>query len=210
MIPHTLWNLFLAFVPVPLGYLTAWALQRKNSKRNLPLWAAVPLGVAWLVFLPNTCYLLTEWRHLLMDARWAGLRENGSADAHAMFSVAKWGLFFLAYSLVGVLAFTLSIRPMERWLRSIRQVFFFYAPPLFFLTSLGVYLGLLPRLNSWDIVSDPGAIWPRITNAVSSPAILGAIVVFGLILWATYEAVDLWLDGMADRLGFGKASKKSA
>lgn len=207
MIRHTLWNLFLAIVPVPLGYLTAWALTKRANKRNLPFWAAVPLGIAWLVFLPNTCYLLTEWRHLLFDAKWAGLRDMGDSDPGAMLSIAKWGLFFLLYSLAGVLLFTLSIRPIERWLRASKQVFFFYAPALFFLTSLGVYLGLLPRLNSWDIVQDPGAIWPRITNAFTNPSLLGAVIVFGLILWATYEAVDLWIDGLTERLGIGKRAK---
>ena len=209
MILHTLWNLFLAAIPVPLGYLTAWSLQRRGAKRALPIWVGIPLGIAWLVFLPNTCYLLTEWRHLLFDGRWAGLRENGD-DPYAMLSIAKWGLFFLAYSLAGVLLFTLSIRPIERWLRSAKQVFFFYAPALFFLTSLGVYLGLLPRLNSWDILQDPTAIWPRITHAFTSPTLLGAIAVFGVILWATYEAVDLWIDGLLDRLGIAKGTRKPA
>jgi uncharacterized membrane protein len=203
------WNLFLASIPVPLGYVTAWSLSRRGSKRNLPLWAGVPLGFAWLVFLPNTCYLLTEWRHLLFDAHWAGLRDRGDSDPRAMLAIAKWGLFFVAYSLTGVLLFTLSVRPIERWLRSNRQVFVFYAPMLFFLTSLGVYLGLLPRLNSWDVVSNPAAILPRVSAAFTSPTLLGAIAVFGAVLWVTYEAVDLWVDGFTDRLHLKPASKKT-
>jgi uncharacterized membrane protein len=77
-------------------------------------------------------------------------------------------------------------------------------------TSLGVYLGLLPRLNSWDIFGDPGAIWPRIVNVFTTPALLGAVIVFGAILWATYEAVDLWIDGLLDRLGISRGAKKAA
>jgi hypothetical protein len=29
---------------------------------------------------------------------------------------------------------------------------------------------------------------------------MSAIIVFALILWALYEAIDLWIDGVAERL----------
>src|ERR1051325_7098363 len=80
MLHPVYWNLFLAIIPVPLGYLTAWALSKRGEKRNLPVWLAFPIALAWLVFLPNICYLLTEWRHLLFDAPWAGLRDRGDSD----------------------------------------------------------------------------------------------------------------------------------
>jgi uncharacterized membrane protein len=208
------WNLILAVIPAILGYVVAWGLSGKGKQKRLPLLITIPLAIAWLVFLPNTCYLLTEWRHLLFDAHWAGLLDAAGQDPRAMLSVAKWGIFFLAYSGAGVLLFAIAIRPMERWLRTTGQPFYLYAPFLFFLASLGVYLGLLPRLNSWNILTDPWAILPRIATAFTNITLLQAIVVFAILLWATYEAVDLWMDGIAERLSrwgiTGKGSTSAA
>ncbi len=194
------WDIFLAVVPVLLAYPLAWGLSGKNKSRNLPLWVTIPLGLVWLVFLPNTCYLLTEWRHLLFDARWAGLREAGATDHPAMLSTAKWALFFLAYSGTGVMTFVLAIRPMERWLRGTGQFTPLYAPFLFFLMSLGVYLGLIQRLNSWDFLNRPRFVWDTLVSAMTRPYLLFIMGVFALLLWLTYEAVDLWVDGIVARL----------
>jgi uncharacterized membrane protein len=211
---HDLWNLFLAIVPVILGVGLGWGLRGKGKQRNLPLWVCLPLAAAWLAFLPNTCYLLTEWRHLLFDARWEPLLDAGSHDRAAMFSVAKWSLFFLAYTGVGVLCLALAVRPVEHALRAARQKFYLYAPMLFFLTSLGVYLGLIVRLNSWDLWNRPLFVWRTAIDALLNPTLLTAVCVFGVVLWAMYEAVDLWVDGIADRVkrlaGAGAAAPRSA
>lgn len=194
------WNLFLAVIPVALAYALAWGLGGRGRQRHLPLWVCLPLALGWLAFLPNTCYLLTEWRHLLFDQRWADLLDSGNTDRRAMLSTAKWALFFLAYSGTGVLLFALAIRPMERRLRTTGRHSLLYAPPFFFLMSLGVYLGLIVRLNSWDIVQRPLYCWQKAMEALVNPTLLVSICVFALILWGTYEAVDLWVEGVTDRL----------
>jgi uncharacterized membrane protein len=195
-----IWNLFLATIPVVLGYMLEWGMEVRGRQRNLPVVVCIPFLLVWLVFLPNTCYLLTEWRHLLFDARWAGLLDTGASDGNAMLSVAKWGLFFFLYSGTGVLLFTLSIRPVERMLRAAGQMPPLYAPFFFFLMSLGVYLGLKPRLNSWDILANPLEVWGYAVGAIFNTAILSAMVLFAMLLWAMYEAVDLWVDGIAAAL----------
>lgn len=202
------WNLFLAVVPVGLGYLLAWLLSRRG-KGGAMLLLSIPVAVAWLLFLPNSCYLLTEWRHLLFDRRWEDLLDSGHTDRIAMFRVAKLALYFLLYSGTGVLLFVLAIRPVERWLRSTGQKFYFYAPFLFFLMSLGVYLGLTPRRNSWDMVQLQ-SVWRSTLGALTNQTMLLSIVVFAAVLWALYEAMDIWVDGIADRMpgkGGGGARK---
>jgi uncharacterized membrane protein len=214
MLKGTIWNLFLAVIPVVLGYATAWGLKKNGKQSQLPRAITVPMFIAWLLFLPNTCYLLTEWRHLLFDARWAGLLDTAHEDRNAMLSVAKWGLFFAAYSSCGILSLALSIRPMERWLASTKTIPpFILAPPFFFLMSLGVYLGLLPRLNSWDIFTRPLQVWAIAWSGLTHIELLSAIVLFALLLWGVYEAVDLWADGISARMrkwGFLPARKEDA
>jgi uncharacterized membrane protein len=195
------WNLMLAVIPVVLGYALAWGLAGRGTKRRLPPWICAPLAILWIGFLPNSCYLLTEWRHLLIDPRWAPVvgaaQEN---DRYAMLALARWALFFIAYSGAGVLLFALAVRPVERWLASTGRPMFIVAPVLFSLTSLGVYLGLVSRLNTWYLLNHPHRVWLDTVHAVTSATILSSILVFAGVLWALYEAVDLWVDGVAARL----------
>ena len=54
------WNLFLAWLPVGLAFGVRLAADRKMG----PRWFAWVLGIAWLLFLPNAPYLLTDLVHL--------------------------------------------------------------------------------------------------------------------------------------------------
>jgi uncharacterized membrane protein len=200
MLHGAMMNLLLAVIPVVLGYALATLLGRRFAQPAVKLLVCLPLAVAWLVFLPNACYLLTEWRHLLFDPTWAGLLDAGRWDRIAMLRTAKWALLFLGYSGVGVLLFVLAIRPMERWWRGLGRHPMAAAPFLFFLTSLGVYLGLIVRLNSWDLVRKPRHVWLSAIEALTNSTLLLSIVVFALLLWALYEAVDIWVDGASERL----------
>jgi uncharacterized membrane protein len=200
MFRDVVWNLMLAAVPVVQAYALGWLLGAPRKHRLLTRVIAVPLTLAWLVFLPNTCYLLTEWRHLLFDPQWEDLLNRTHMDHAAMLRTAEWALLFLGYSGTGVLLFTLSIRPVERWLRSVQTPFYWVAPPLFFVTSLGVYLGLIERLNSWNVVNRPQQVWQEALYALQSHTLLCSIVVFAALLWALYEAVDIWADGVAERI----------
>jgi uncharacterized membrane protein len=192
---------------VALGYGFG-ALMARKGKAGPAIWLiGAPLLAAWLLFLPNTCYLLTEWRHLLFDPQWEGLLDRAHMDRTAMLRTAKWALLFLGYSGIGVLLFTLAIRPIERWLRSAGKPFYWVAPPLFFATSLGVYLGLIERLNSWDIVQRPLVVWREALQALGSQSLLLSIAVFALLLWGLYEAVDIWVDGASERLPWLKGAK---
>ncbi len=196
---HILWNVFLAVIPVALAYILAWSLGTK-TKRKLPRLVSVAIMLVWLVFLPNTCYLLTEWRHLLFDDRWEPLLQTAHEDPSAMLATAKWAIFFLAYSGLGVILFVLSIRPLEQRLRSHGRNCVILAPPLFFLTSLGVYLGLILRLNSWDLLHRPGFVFQAAIDALTRMSLISSILVFAALLWALYEAVDIWVEGVSDRM----------
>ena len=205
---NVLWDLLLAGIPVFLGYGLAWSLGGPSRPRRLPLPLCWLLGLAWLAFLPNSCYLLTEWRHLLFDERWAHLRYSGNTDRQAMLRTAMWAAFFVMFSGVGVLCFTLAIRPVERWLWSTGRRSVRYAPFLFLLVSLGVYLGLIVRANTWDLLLRPMRVVEAALEAIAHPIILAAVGVFALFLWALYEAVDLWLDGLLERVAsLGRISR---
>jgi uncharacterized membrane protein len=198
--PYVLYNLALATIPVVLGFLLAgWFKQRRVMRRGLAafFWVLifVPLCLVWLAFLPNTCYLLTEWRHFFTDSPLVQLRDT-AVTPRQQLEVAKLGFFFLLYSGDGILCYALAIRPVASVLRQARLQPGFFAVPFFLIISLGVYLGLVVRLNSWEIVSHPKAVWFSIVHVFHSPALLKVILVFAILLWILYEIVDAWLDGM--------------
>lgn len=196
-----LWNVFLAAIPVVAGYLLSMgATQFTIRRRFIPLWCWLPLLAVWFVFLPNTCYLLTEWRHFLADGNMPERLARADTDQSAMLSVAKWGLFFLIYSGVGAATFILSIRPIHTLLRRLRVPGWIPGVPFFFLMSFGVYLGLIVRLNSWDILNRPMHVWDETVSALSRFRLMEAVVVFAVLLWLLYLLGDLIADGLAYRI----------
>jgi uncharacterized membrane protein len=196
------WNILLAVIPVVAAYLLAAGATEYSLRPNGVTWLAwLPLALVWFAFLPNTCYLLTEWRHFLFDPYFTTWRMNADNNATTRLIVARQGLFFLVYSGVGVFCYTLAIRPIERLLRRTRVNPLLLAPPFFFFTSLGVYMGLIRRLNSWDIVNRPRLVWDLALHALTTPILLQVISVFAVLLWLLYEIVDIFVDGVAQRLG---------
>ncbi len=198
------WNIFLAVIPVMAAYLLAAGAQAWTVRRRRVPWIVwLPLILVWFAFLPNTCYLLTEWRHFLFDAHFTTLRDAADTNRVLMLRVARQGLFFLIYSGVGVLCYTLSIRPIEQLLRAARAPLLLWAVPFFFLTSLGVYMGLIVRLNSWDIVTRPGHVLNIAVRAITNLLLLKTILIFAVLLWILYELVNIWVDGVVARLARG-------
>lgn len=195
------WNSFLALVPLAAAYAIATASRRveRSGRRAARLWL-LPLGLVWLIFLPNTCYLMTEWRHFLFDPRFKAAREVVDPNSLGVVWVAFQAFCFLAYSGFGVLCFVLAIRPVGEVLRRWGLRPAWLAVPFFFATSLGVYLGLILRLNSWDLAVRPRYVVETAAWAVGNPPLLAVMIGFSLLLWVVYVAVDVWLAGLNARV----------
>lgn len=212
------WNLFLAIIPVALGYGVAWCIERYSlsGKGGVAWWVWTPLVLAWFAFLPNACYLLTEWRHFLLSpASPIGFMREAAADKdrRLLLTIFTQSWVFFLYTGVGLLAFALSIRPMERLLGKTSvpgAVRLLLGVALFVLTSLGVYLGLIVRLNSWDILRRPLYVLDVAGAVLLVPVRLKAILVFAALLWLLYKFVDIFLDGLALRFKSAPASKSGS
>lgn len=199
MIRWTSWNLFLAVVPLALAFPLASEFRRgraEGSRRAL----LIGLAVAWLAFLPNSCYLLTEWRHFLFNPFFQAARDVGNPTQFSVARVARHAAFFAGYSGFGMLCFVLAIRRVEIGWRSAGGRVARAAGPLFFLVALGVYLGLAIRLNSWDIVTRPRTVVAVACRALIQPRTVALVSAFAGLLWAAYLMFDIWMDGLALRL----------
>ncbi|MDE2126472.1 MAG: DUF1361 domain-containing protein [Armatimonadetes bacterium] len=196
-----LWNVMLAAVPAACAYVMEAGLK---VARKLHIPAAVvlaPLAPVWLAFLPNSCYLLTEWRHFLFDRPYTAMRAAAAVEHIKRLDVAVWGLYFVLYAAIGALCFGLAIRPVARMMGRRRALRALAAVPFFFLVSLGVYLGLIVRLNSWDLARRPALVLQSAQEALSRPILANAILVFAVLLYLLYMTVDVWIDGLALRIG---------
>lgn len=199
-LPWMLWNLFLAVIPVWLGYLTASVARLLKSRGSRRLWFGVaPLLLLWLIFLPNSCYLFTELRHVIHSIEAHQLWSRARTDRAAALHLALLAGMALVYTTAGALTFGLSIRPVKQLGRMAGLSPARWAAPFFILVSLGVYLGLKVRYNSWDLFTHPGKVLSTVANVADRPHLMGVIILSGLCLWLVYEVSDIWLDGFVAR-----------
>lgn len=196
------WNSLLAIIPVALAYLIAWLTRRPGKHagaRNLLL---AFLGLCWLAFLPNTCYLLSEWRHFLPSGHFFDLyfswKEEGNKEAIIRLMLIT--LFFYCYSTFGMLTFALAIRPLVRVVRSKGLPAWLFGIPLFLLVSLGMYLGLMKRLNSWNLLNRPALVWSKVAVLTHNAWDVWFITAFAAFLWLAFLVTDIWIDGFLLRV----------
>jgi len=204
--PNVVWNLLLALLPVVLAFVIARGARRERAATGRIRWGVwLPLALVWLAFLPNSCYLLTEWRHFLDTLTQSRIyaEAHQSRDGRLDFFVVVG--FYLFYSGAGLLAFFLAVWPLDRLTRRrLGWAGIALRPLIFPLCALGVYLGLTPagRFNSWDLVHPHrlAGLLATTTQALHRPFLLGLILAFGAVLWLFYAAFDIWMDGLAWRL----------
>jgi len=156
-------NLVLAWIPLLLALLLR-RLQRPVAQ--------IAVGAAWLLFLPNAPYILTDFVHLT----WVPALITVHYDIAMIGAVAVLALYlgFLAMALVQDLVAG----------RFGGRVGWLFACAGWGLVSLGVYLGRIPRFNSWDIVRVP---WRIVEAALFIPrGEIPMVVGFTLALIALY------------------------
>ncbi len=143
------WNLFLAWLPLAFAYLAVRAGGRKP-------WLSLPLIGAWLAFLPNAPYLIT-------DLVWL----DGSASTLKIYDAAM----FFAFATCGLTAGFVSLRWVQALVERRAGMWGGRLSVLaaLGLTGFGVYLGRFRRWNSWDIVTDPAALFHDIAVRLADP-----------------------------------------
>ena len=131
------WNLFLALVPY---LITRFAIHHPSWIENR--WKFAGMFMAWLLFLPNSFYIITDLFHLEINQY-----------------VPLWFDLALIFSFAwnGILLGVVSIRQMEKMMQLnfpfITEWQFVY--PIMLLNAFGVYIGRYMRYNSWDVIASP-------------------------------------------------------
>lgn len=142
-----LWNLFLAWIPL------ICALVAEHARRRAVLLAC---GAAWLAFLPNAPYLLTDLVHL------------GNRNSNWFWYDL---IMLLSFALTGLLLGYVSLYAMQKRVaqRLGPTIGWLFAIVTLGLCSFGVYLGRFERFNSWDVVFNPFDLLATIYSRLRHP-----------------------------------------
>jgi len=172
------WNLFLAFIP----WLLSSVIIIKGIDKKFTL---ILLILSWLVFFPNSPYILTDLFHLR-------LRSSAPIwfDLIVILSFAWTGLIFGFISLMDI-EVLLKKYLKDKWINFTIVLFLF-------LSSFGIYLGRYLRWNSWDILTNPFElsrdIIDRFVNPFIHPRTWGMTLLMGILLNAMYFSMKFIKD----------------
>jgi len=156
---NLIWNMLLALIPLVLSTTILQACK------NRPIISAA-LAVPWLLFLPNSFYVVTDLIHLgalnfyALDQTAHSLQYAQSLDPYlVLFTI-------FSASILGIIIGVASIVDFRNLLKNYkipRPVITTVLILIFALTGYGLYLGRFLRLNSWDVIY-PSKIFLAITQ----------------------------------------------
>jgi uncharacterized membrane protein len=166
------WNLSLAWIPLGLAALLVVAYARRRSRLEL-----AALGLAWLLFLPNAPYVLTDFVHL--------------GESHRLFDsliIVSFAFTSLAVGFASLLLVQLVVTRIAGalfgWLTVVVSLF---------AASAGIYLGRVQRVSSWDVVGRPGRLWElarlRLEDPLGNRYLIGYVLLLGVSLTLAYAGL---------------------
>lgn len=170
---YLIWNLFLAWLPLVFAVRLVSVLRRKLWSS----WETMSLSMLWLVFLPNSFYMISDFIHL-QDVT----RVDLVYDTIMMTSFIYLGVT-LGFS-------SLYLVHLQLRRRFSRHVAIFWVAVTLLLSSIAVYIGRDLRWNSWDVLTNPGGllfdISDRLLHPVSYPSMLVTVISFFVLLLSMY------------------------
>lgn len=163
------WNLFLAWVPVFFAWIWRYRLQAEPLQK----WKSFVMFGLWLLFFPNSPYIITDLTHLNN-----GFAEVAWSDTLLLFSCAFTGLVVGFYSLYIVhKILEQSFSTFSTWLILTGSLV---------LTGFGIYLGRVQRWNSWDLFSNPSALLTDVFVQIGNPEAIKMTIGFSVLLFIIY------------------------
>lgn len=173
---YMLWNLFLAWLPL---LFAIWLVQVLRE-RLWSSWYALGVSLLWLIFLPNSFYLITDFIHLGTASRIDLLY-----DAVMLTSFIYTGVI-LGFS-------SLYLVHLELLKRLPRRHVLGWVGAILLMCSAAMYVGRDLRWNSWDILVNPAGLLfdvsDRLLHPSAYPQMLVTIVSFFVLLSSMYALI---------------------
>src|SRR5215213_3528851 len=177
---NLLWNLVLAWIP----FLVALVLYDRSRRGSRGISLLLP-ALVWLAFLPNAPYLVTEFGLLrVVDGMpvWFDV---------AMLTTFAWSGLLLGFVSVYLVQQVVarSLGAASGWL---------VAAAALGLSGVGIYLGRVLRLNSWDLLLQPHGVLAELRESVTTPRMVGMSLVMGTFLLVAYGMLYTFLQAAVD------------
>lgn len=174
---YLVWNLFLAWLPLIFAVRLVALLRRKLWSS----WEALATSLLWLVFLPNSFYMISDFIHL----------EN-VRRIDALYDSLMLTTFIYTGVVLGFSSLYLIHIQLRR--RLSHGVAAFWVAVTLFICSVAVYVGRDLRWNSWDVLTNPGGLLfdvsDRLQHPASYPQMLVTTITFFVLLASMYNL--LW------------------
>ena len=168
-------NLALAWA----GLFFAWVLVNRLKTSPWRSWQNIALSVLWLIFLPNTWYVLTDFVHVF-----------ATGEISQLFDIVLIFNLVLCGFILGFTSLYLVHRELDKRCSLARS--YLLIEIVILISSFAIYLGRILRWNSWDVLSDPGGlvinVSDRIIDPFGHPRSLNMTALFFVLLSVTYFA----------------------
>jgi len=146
------WNLFLAWLPLVVVAVLLRTLRRR-------LWTSAGpfcLTVLWLVLLPNSFYMISDFVHIQDVAR-----------SSVLFDVVMFTSFIVTAALLGFAS--LYVVHLELRKRFAERNAGAIVAGIVLLCGFAIYLGRNLRWNSWDVLLNPAGILFDVSDHLIHP-----------------------------------------
>ena len=174
---YLVWNLFLAWLPLLFAVRLVSVLRHKLWSS----WEALGASVLWLVFLPNSFYMISDFIHL-----------GGVQRVDLLYDSLMLASFIYTGVALGFSSLYLIHIQLRRRLSSGASTVWIAAT--LFICSLAVYAGRDLRWNSWDVLTNPGGLLfdvsDRLQHPSAYPQMLITTITFFILLASMYNL--LW------------------
>lgn len=157
---YLVWNLFLGWLPLLFALRLVGVLRRKLWSS----WEAVGLSFLWLLFLPNSFYMISDIIHL---------NRLSSLDIlHDAVMITAFVYLGLTIGFSSLYLVHLELRK-----RFSAQQSAIWVGVYLFLASVAIYAGRDLRWNSWDVLTNPAGMLFDFSDRLLNPAGYGQIAV---------------------------------
>lgn len=177
------WNLILAWVPFLLGFVVVQAGKRFRWTS----WQFILSAAAWLFFLPNAFYIVTDLIHI-----------HNTGEVSIVYDVVMMMVFIIAGNLLGFVSLLMIEQELRRGLS--KRVTVGVIGVIILLSSFAIYLGRYLRWNSWDVLVNPGGLLldtaDRLIHPFEHPLVITTTLLFFIVISTLYYSLRLFVRAM--------------
>jgi uncharacterized membrane protein len=173
---YLLVNLGLAWIPLLFSIRLLVVLRQKLWSS----WEALALSMLWIIFLPNSFYMVSDFIHL-QDASASTVLYNA-----VMFTSFIYTAVLLGYASLYSIHIELSKRFTNRAATS-------WIALTVFISSVAIYAGRDLRWNSWNVFTNPGGLLFDMSNRLlhpeAYPQMFLTVIIFFVLILSMYNLV---------------------